>query len=149
MVSRVMDWTEARLDAIRATEEDEEEDEERENAGASKGANAKAQVPTKKVTNAAASVRDSLFHYPLVLIVPMFIDVGFTYTPLAHSNLECKASTPATFVALATTGDDSAATLSPAKQTPDGGDWACFDSSLPIDTVHEHSFFHHSYCAQS
>ena len=29
-IGRVMDWTEARLEAIRATEEEEEEEEERE-----------------------------------------------------------------------------------------------------------------------
>jgi hypothetical protein len=42
-----------------------------------------------------------------------------------------------------------APTLSPAKQTPGDGDWACFDGSLFINTVHEHSFFHHPYCTQS
>lgn len=70
MVSKVMDWTEARLDAIKATEEDEEEDEERENAKERGGRSAETSKPSsgnakKGNVNAVAStsrtsVRESL-----------------------------------------------------------------------------------------
>ncbi|KAJ3535739.1 hypothetical protein NMY22_g6347 [Coprinellus aureogranulatus] len=50
MVSKVMDWAEARLDAIKATEEDEEEDEERENANSKERRGRSADAAVQKQT---------------------------------------------------------------------------------------------------
>lgn len=44
-IGRVMDWTEARLEAIRTTEEEEEEEEEREKERAAAQTTSRSSVP--------------------------------------------------------------------------------------------------------
>ena len=59
-IGRVMDWTEARLEAIRATEEEEDEEEEREKDRSSSGTNSRQAVAV--VPAATVAVRASNAH---------------------------------------------------------------------------------------
>jgi hypothetical protein len=55
-VGRIMDWVEARLDAVKAREEEEDEEEEREGGSSSANGNAKT---TAAAAVAAAPVKPS------------------------------------------------------------------------------------------
>ncbi|KAJ2936058.1 hypothetical protein H1R20_g1037, partial [Candolleomyces eurysporus] len=66
-IGRVMDWTEARLDAIKALEEDEDEDEERENQkerGRSANQASTASKPEEKKSSANAAASSSRISVP-------------------------------------------------------------------------------------
>lgn len=61
-IGRVMDWTEARVEAIRAREEEEEEDEEREKD--------KERAPRPVVVNAATTKSEASKSVPPASVIP-------------------------------------------------------------------------------
>lgn len=77
-IGRVMDWTEARLEAIRSREEEEDEEEEKEKAGVrsrsamttSKPETKVTKVPNAPSTEPQAKDRVRLFSFFFVLVSP-------------------------------------------------------------------------------
>lgn len=139
-IGRVMDWTEARLDAIRAVEEDEDEDEERERekergrpnvssaaaTAPSPSSTSKPELRKSAVANAAPSTsRISVRSVSTlrVLFSSLLIGVNVTHTLFVSDELAAPAR--AAIVTFAATAHESATdesaslpTAAPTEQGP-------------------------------